>query len=53
MVALRAGWLCPSDTVLLELRLCRSLCLWEVRGGQSLAQNTKGELGGLLVKGWH
>lgn len=29
------------------------LCLWEVWGGQSLAQNTKGELGGLLVEEWH
>lgn len=52
LVALGAGWLCPSDVVLLELRLCWPLCLWEVRGGQSLAQNTKGELGGTSVKGW-
>lgn len=49
LVALGAGWLCPSDVMLLELRLCQPLCLWEVRGGQSLAQNTKGELGGLSV----
>lgn len=55
LVALGAGWLCPSDMLLLllELRLCRPLCPWEVRSAQSLAQNTKGELGALLVKGWH
>lgn len=52
-MALGAGWLCPSDMVLLELCLCWPLCLWEVQAGQSLAQNTKGELGGLLVEGWH
>lgn len=37
----------------LELRLCWPLCLWEVWGGQSLAQNTKGELRGVLVEGRH
>lgn len=39
---------------LLELRrCCWPPCPGEVRGGQSLAQNTKGELGGLLVERWH
>lgn len=53
LVALGAGWPCPCDTVLLELCVCWPLCLWELQGGQSLAQNTKGELGDLLVEGWH
>lgn len=36
---------------LLELRLCWALCPGEVRGGQSLAQDTKGELGGFVGRG--
>lgn len=47
------GRLALSFVVLLELCLCWPLCLWEVQGGRSLAQNTKGELGDLLVEGWH